>query len=276
MKRCYMLIIASVFASGIAYPQTSESIQPITLIEARNGSGPGEFSIMPEEEGPWPGLVIDNQEHIYILDTLNNRLQEYDETGKLVRSIAIPSSSPTTSEERMRDLPALIGIVEAIGFINGSICVLQQRNVADSMHPAPPHLLCLRGDGFVNADHDKDASTILKTLAPAHYNALHARELNEGFAQLGTTEEKFRSRHPLEKSKYIFRILRDKNRNVWSVGNGVRVYSPMGTLIYEKSEPYFITSEFSRRGNLYVMAYFIDSATKYWAIRVTKYSLFGK
>ncbi len=275
MKRPVMLIVALVFACDMAYPQMPKSIQPVTLIEARDGSGPGELNIVPEQS-PLHGFAIDDQEHIYILDALNNRLQEYDDNGKLIRSIPISSSSPTTPDEQKRGLAAKIITVEAIDFINGSLYAVQQRATGDARHPGRRHLIRMEGGGFVNVDDDKAARGILNMLTPAHYNDLRARDLREGFSQLGTTQEKFVARHPLEKSRPILGILRDKDGDIWSVGNTIRVYSPTGALIYEKSEQYFITTEFSTHGNLYVMAYYVDSATQYWAIRITKYSLSGK
>lgn len=58
------------------------------IIDAKWGKGPGEFGLM-EEEGRWgpESLAIDNQGNIYMLDSINKRIQKFNKEGKYMASI---------------------------------------------------------------------------------------------------------------------------------------------------------------------------------------------
>jgi hypothetical protein len=281
MKRIGLLIATAIGLSPNSVAQVQQVIQPVVLIEGTRGSGPGAYALEFGQTVPHC-IVIDDQENIFILDTFNNRLQHYDDKGKFVGAISIPSTSETTAAERKGAplLPKIIPAVDSVEFINGSLYAMQQRNAEDS-----GHLLRRQGNSFVNADGDKNVAEIRKMLFHRDQAAWRRKELQANVLQLGMTEEEFIARFPREKRRHrLYNVYFDMAKNIWAIGDGIRVYNPSGALIYEHEEVVRLAYTLSGRGNLYVMTFYshIPMTRDNWSdgsvdgVRVVKYSLEGK
>ena len=269
MKHHILIAISLMCLNNEIWAQTSQSIHPTVLIDARNGSGPGEFKIdrLPELDIPFHAMTVDDLGHIYLLDPWNNRLQQFDQMGKFIGVISLPSSSKTTEKELELSpmLPRTMITVDFVDCVNGQVYAVQQRRPISSKDPG--HLFRLQDDSFVNADGDKDAGNIRKKLSKLFFRYERKSRLKNAFAALGVSQETFLNQHPSEKNPWI--ITFDKNKNTWVVSyRGVNVYGPNGNPIY--TEQMGTQEALVSQGNLYLLSY-PDSG-----VRVTKYSLQGK
>jgi len=75
------------------YPVMIEESMPKVIVEGKWGTGPGEFG-----RGEWGehfyeprSMVVDSEGNIYVLDTVNNRIQKFDNKGKYLLSIPVES-----------------------------------------------------------------------------------------------------------------------------------------------------------------------------------------
>ena len=75
------------------YPVMIEEYMPKVIVEGKWGTGPGEFG-----RGEWGehfyephSMVVDSEGNIYVLDTVNNRIQKFDNKGKYLLSIPVES-----------------------------------------------------------------------------------------------------------------------------------------------------------------------------------------
>lgn len=83
-----------------------EEYVPKVIIEGKWGTGPGEFGVAwtyasdvnspQDESGEIPpifpsSLAVDSKGYIYVLDTVNNRIQKFNTSGKYLKSIDVES-----------------------------------------------------------------------------------------------------------------------------------------------------------------------------------------
>lgn len=101
----YILVIINIFlfqsflsAENISNQSIRTEIYvPKVIIEGKWGTGQGEFGrgtipFTEDEDDLIPeSLAVDSKGNIYILDTANNRIQKYDNNGKYIKSISVPS-----------------------------------------------------------------------------------------------------------------------------------------------------------------------------------------
>ena len=266
MKR-FVIVVAFLVVGTGAWPQT---IKPVVLIKAKDGSGPGEYAL-DAEDYVFPPPIIDDQENIYILDTFNNRVQYYDSTGNYLGAIPIKSSEPPTEGE---DNPT----VDRIRFIDGNIYAIRRlcRGNPNDHECRVGYLLKRAGNSFVNADDDGNAALIRKKLM-LHPIVKAQKELPGEFIGLGLTRESFFTRYPAEKNEreYLYRLVLDKNKNLWCFGSSIKVFSPTGTLIYGKDIMGYNTI-LSKRGNFYMLMNSFEDSEGGYVLSVTKYSLQGQ
>ena len=76
------------------YPVMIEEYMPKVIVEGKWGTGPGEFGsvLIDMEKGIMPrSISVDSKGNIYVLDTVNNRIQKFDNKGKYLLSIPVDS-----------------------------------------------------------------------------------------------------------------------------------------------------------------------------------------
>ena len=261
-----MNIIAVIVLSCANAPvmaQSAQSFQPTVLIQAKQGMGPGEFAGRSSEDSPLiMGPVVDDQEHIYILAPLNNCLQSYDSSGKYWGCIPIQASSMPDEYLRKAGHDELDSDILSFGAVNNAVYALK------ALSGPVEHLFRLEDKSFVNDDAD-----LPKIRGKLVHRGDAAQRLKSALTQLGMTKQQFEARY-FDKglSDALAGIYWDARNNMWVVSSrAIKVYSPAGSLIYEKKAVVIWGGHvFSKRGNLYVIEY-VPSG-----IRVLKYSLQGK
>lgn len=255
-----ILSIVLICAGVPVLAQPAQSFQPTVLIQAKQGTGPGEFAARPGEEPSAMGPAVDSQEHIYILAPLNNCLQTYDGTGTYLGCVHIQSSSMPDENLRKAGHEGLESDMLHFGVVDDAVYALK-------LSRRTKHLLRLEGKSFV--DDDPDLPSIWKKL-PTHWES--ARQVKSALMHLGLTDRQFLTKYPKETGALLEGIYWDMRSNLWVVSAmAVRIYDPADSLIHEiKARGIWSGHTFSKRGNLYVME------TDDSGIRVSKYSLQGK
>lgn len=280
MKRFVMIIV---MLMGWDAQARAQSFQPLVLVGADcGGRGPGQFDFEMESV-PLEGLAIDENEHIFIIDEFNNRVQQYDEKGGYIGAIAFPPAVPPTEAEMQRnpDIPERPTFVEKILFVNGTLYARQQRciNGYSDYSCRVGYLLRAQGNSFVNADQDKDAKRILLMFTAKYVAAKFKRDLLVAYARLGVKPEDAYKRFPLgaecgvSRNCVIAQVFADSKGNAWVLSSeGLLVFGRTGSLLYKNNDVAH-NAVLSTQGNLYLIFY---ADTRKDCVRVEKYSLFGK
>lgn len=61
------------------------------IVQTPWGSAPGQFGLLQEAEGVGPeAMTVDANKHLWILDIVNSRVQEFNFGGQFVRALSIP------------------------------------------------------------------------------------------------------------------------------------------------------------------------------------------
>ncbi len=109
VKRLYIIFISFIFfisLSTIIFGKTINNLSVITeeyvqkvIIEGKWGTNAGEFGkaedIMVRDD--WmskvipESLAVDSKGNIYILDIVNNRIQKFNNKGRYIKNIKVPS-----------------------------------------------------------------------------------------------------------------------------------------------------------------------------------------
>lgn len=263
MRTCSLVLFSIFNLVPSAFADSKEPIDPTVLIEAKNGNGPSDFAIDPDGGGP-SSFVVTGQEHLYVLDALNNRVQQYDSAGNWVGSIAIPSTYDTTEKERKLApmLTAKVPSVFRLELVDGKVSAVQ-------FVRGKQKLLQMNGDNFALID---GPSSQVSNILPDRRDRMR----HERIARLAQTAGL--SMNVLEHVGPIWEIAQDGARNVWVVyANSIQIYSPAGVQLAKinaHNDGVFL----SKLGNLYVLRCYSTNpdAPSSDRVRILKYSLQGK
>ena len=281
MKR---LVIAVTALLGLDVQSRAQSFQPVVLVNAACGSGPGQFNFDPDN-APSGGLAIDSNENIFIIDDFNNRVQHFDEKGNYLGAIAFPPVIPPTAAEKQRnpDIPERPTFVQDVKFVNGVLYALQQRCVNGYVDHGcrVGYLLRAQGNNFVNADQDKDAVHIHLVFTAKYITAQFDRNLRAAYTMLGVKPEDIYKKFLLgdkcgvSRNCVIWQIFIDKKNDAWVLSSeGLQIFNTAGGLLYDNKVG-SNDDALSKQGNLYRLHYWGPEEGKS-CVQVEKYSLFGK
>ncbi|MFA6094075.1 MAG: hypothetical protein WC986_14140 [Elusimicrobiota bacterium] len=258
MKRFILAVAATVVCLGnLAWAQPKEKYEGKTLIVCKWGEKPGECQTrMWEGDGDWPrSFVVDDKEHVYVLDHLNNRVQHYDEAGKLLGVIPIQSYQLCTEEEAEENQGREYSVfsIEGMWLINGGIYAMQDEKHQDTHKKT---LLEMHEGSFVPVVSTTTKTLVEKRMTVEYRNADIREHLN--------THQKFKT--SVKKTKFgdreefFYDGLRigsayfDRGNNVWIVSRGrIRKYGHQGTLLFETPLDNMASHDVSNNGNLYLM-----------------------
>jgi len=264
MKRRLLIVVLLASASGNIWAQgKNQTTQPTILFTTKSGSGPGECALDFSEGVPhFPGnFVVDDNDTLYLLDPLNDRVLHYGADGTFLRAITIQSTS------RFEKI-GTIKTVNEIQFLDGALYALQNDGQGGL------HLLKMQGDAFVNIDTSKDASLIKKKIAQDPERVRRAQRIKKAYAQLAAAKQRFGE----QRVDALWDLTVDRFNNAWMVDKShIKVTDTNGASILDLKGD-FIHEEISRRGNLFIMDYYSKSGmlrneSDINGVKITKYTL---
>ncbi|NLO91386.1 MAG: hypothetical protein GX410_05280 [Elusimicrobia bacterium] len=302
MKTKYGLIMAAIMLSGI-YGQKAlaaeaehpkERYESKVLIQATWGTKPGEYRTGGGEGSfSWPDqFVVDDKEHIYILDSFNNRVQHYDAAGHLIGVIPINAYLPSNNYLREEyEPPFSLYFIESMLFKNGAVYALQLDRSGKWNNDV--NVLKLENDKFIKITSADERAQVEKRMTSeeklAELKKLFKNDprfeiITEIVGVIGNDgqvkDEAIKS--PAYAGKDMYYFLTDSFNNVWVLMQGViRKYSPDGTFLAEVPYELMSSRRVSMQGNFYLLAPYSDKPGKpedrdfddYTGIRLSKFSL---
>jgi hypothetical protein len=246
-----------------ASAQPKEKYEGKTLIVCKWGENPGECQTrMWEGDGDWPrSFVVDDKEHVYLLDHLNNRVHHYDESGKFVGEIPIQSYKLSTEKEKKENtgLEYATVSVKSIWQFDGKIYAAQKivrGNIREE------NILKLQGDAFVKIVAGDEKTRTIKRKNRSRTEIFgEAKDHLKGDPKFKISTRTVPADGGPRVLEYQFydgleaaRISFDQKDNRWVLTQSfIRKYSPTGEILAEIPCDPQSTPVVSKQGNLYLL-----------------------
>jgi len=238
----------------VVQPKFEEYVSTM-LIVGKWGEKPGEYQYtIWEGSYDWPRqFVVTDNEHIYILDQINNRVQHYNADGKLLEMIRIASYKLANEAEIKSNNGLIFSVVsiDRLRYIGSRLYASGSQYHKNGWEDV---LWRLEGKSFKKVTTAKERSIFEKEIADPHKAVRTALQGDRKFevkvisSNAGTREEL------LYNGISLLQLLQDKDVNIWARSrNSIRKYSPKGDLLFEMPLKYEQITV-SKSGNLYLMS----------------------
>jgi len=168
--KAIFIAVTILYLGGVVYSAQgtgigTEKYESKVLIVGKWGEKPGEYKYRPwQGDFDWPrSFAVDDNEHIYVLDYINNRVQHYDGDGKFLGTIPIESYLPASGDELKQlaakdlgDYPSIW--VKRIVWLDGVLYAIQEKRHEES-------ILKMQDGSFVRLASAKERADVKKKLS---------------------------------------------------------------------------------------------------------------
>lgn len=282
MKRSIMVIATSLILGVNGWTQPKEIYKSKILIQGTWGTAPGQYGrgLIDDDQFYPTSFAIDENEIIYILDDLNNRVQYYDGGGNLLGVIPIESYSFPAEKQKGKAPGAEASLtINYFGFIDGSLHAVRRfRGESEAVFK-------LQGAKFVIDDSSQTLAKIRSAKSYESNEEIIRRLLGRDSRfhdKTNDSKDGIKSAVPFFDGYPVGRVIVDGGGNRWIMGiskNGRdEKCSPSGELLFEIRVG-GASREVSRGGNYYVLRLYsanssdADDAFAAKGIQIIKYSL---
>lgn len=268
---------ASIIPSHIPMPVVVpkfEEYESKLLIIGKWGDKPGEYQYrMWEGEFEWPRqFIVTDEEHVYILDQLNNRVQHYNEEGKLLEVIPIESYKLANKEETEGNhgMPFSTVSVDRFKYIDGQIYALTHKRLGKVWGE---HVFKLNSGHFEEMSGAEELMRVTQEI-PGTKDGDALKKIFAGKRRFQVMARKGEF-GPYETFAYdgmnIDMMTQDGHGNMWLMGGrDVKKYSPDGRLLFKIScdtESVAI----SKAGNVYLLGLYLSGQGSGRVMNVDEY-----
>ncbi|MEI7482182.1 MAG: hypothetical protein WCK75_07520 [Elusimicrobiota bacterium] len=242
---------------GVSSPaQKGKAYEEQVLIVGKWGEKPGEYKYrMWEGDLDWPrSMVVDDNEEIYILDHLNNRVQHYDKNGKFLGVIPIDSYKLASNEDIKRnnglEYPATS--IREIKYIDGAIYAVKDERSGTKRSETLHKFSKGRFSKVAAADEE----TKVRNKMSRSFRIAEIKEKLKADSKFKAESQK-RNNTVSERLTYdgfdASFAFEDQSKHKWfSNGRVIRAYGPNGNMLFEILKN-METMIISTQANLYLL-----------------------